>query len=484
MSNGSQTMNRWYRSRFDQFEKTLNGEASSPVHQLRRAAIARLGELGFPTTRDEEWRFTNVSAIARQEFTPAARPSARAESEIDLSPHTFGSDEVLRLVFRNGHFDHQHSSLKNVPEGVTVMSLAEALSSHREAVLPYLGRHIRLDENAFTALNAAFLLDGAFVHLRQGVGLDRPIHLLFLADGEEDHQLLVPRNLIVAEADSKVSIVESYSALRGGVYLTSAVTEFLVGDRAVVEHDKLQSESLTAYHVGTTHFHLGEGSTVLSNAVALGGKLVRNDLTAVLGAEGSHCALNGLSVSTGDQLIDNHTTIDHANPNCTSFELYKAILDGSSRGVFNGKIFVRKDAQKTDAKQTNKTLLLSDDAVMDTKPQLEIFADDVKCTHGATIGQLDEDQVFYLRSRGIELEAARDLLTFAFAGDVIERIHVTPLHDRLEGLLRHRLRQGRVSRSQFSRRYDNDSRTRCLHSRTENSPVPPPFSAAAPVGER
>jgi Fe-S cluster assembly protein SufD len=187
------------------------------------------------------------------------------------------------------------------------------------------------------------------------------------------------------------------------------------------------------------------GSTVVSNAVNLGGSLVRNDLTAVLGGQRAHCTLNGLSLGTAEQLVDNHTTIDHATPNCTSFELYKAILDGRARGVFNGKIFVRKDAQKTDAKQTNKTLVLSDDAVMDTKPQLEIFADDVKCTHGATIGQLEDEQVFYLRTRGIAMEEARDLLTFAFAADVIERVHVAPLHDRLDGMLRHRLHQGRVS---------------------------------------
>jgi len=412
---------------------------------MRRAAIVRLGEMGFPTTREEEWRFTNVSAIARRQFTPVPRPSDGARSAIDIAPHGFGSDEVLRLVFRNGHFDRRHSSLKDLPEGVTVMSLADALRSHAEAVLPYLGLHIRMDESAFTALNAAFLLDGAFIDVPQGVELDRPIHLLFLAENEQEDRLLTPRNLVIAGPDSKVSIVESYTALHEQVYLTSAVTEFIVGDRAVIEHDKLQTESTTAYHMGRTHFQLGADSTVVSNAIALGGNIVRNDLTAVLDAEGAHCALNGLSVATGDQLIDNHTTIDHAKPNCTSFELYKAILDGHSRGVFNGKIFVRKDAQKTDAKQTNKTLLLSDDAVMDTKPQLEIFADDVKCTHGATIGQLDDQQVFYLRSRGIELDAARDLLTFAFAGDVIERVHVTPLHDRLDAMLHHRLRQGRVS---------------------------------------
>lgn len=240
--------------------------------------------------------------------------------------------------------------------------------------------------------------------------------------------------------------METYVGHAGNTYLTNAVTEIVVGEGTVVEHDKLQLESLYAFHIGSTHVHMHQNSTLTSNSIALGGSLVRNNVTALLAGEGIECTLNGLSLSTGRQLIDNHTTIDHASPNCTSHELYKAILDGKSRGVFNGKIYVRKDAQKTDAKQTNKTLVLSDEAAIDTKPQLEIFADDVKCTHGATVGQLDEEQVFYLRSRGIGEVDARDLLTFAFLSDIINRVHVAPLREQLESMIHARLHHGRVTR--------------------------------------
>jgi Fe-S cluster assembly protein SufD len=240
--------------------------------------------------------------------------------------------------------------------------------------------------------------------------------------------------------------VESYVGIGEDNYLTNAVTEVVVGEGTTVEHDKLQLESLSAFHIGTTAIQQLAGSSVTSNSVALGGALVRNTVSVVLDGERCECTLNGLSLGTERQLIDNHTSIDHAHPHCESHELYKSVLDGAAKGVFNGKITVRRDAQKTDAKQTNKTLLLSDDATINTKPQLEIFADDVKCTHGATVGQLDEEQLFYLQTRGIGIEAARDLLTFAFATDVINRIHVEPLHAQLDTLLHNRLRQGRVAR--------------------------------------
>jgi Fe-S cluster assembly protein SufD len=285
--------------------------------------------------------------------------------------------------------------------------------------------------------------DGAFIYLPDGTQLEEAIHLLFLASGGE--QLQNPRNVIVTGRDCRLSIVETYHTTGTPLYWTNVVSEVVVGEKTVLEHDKLQAESVHAYHVGTTTIAQAAGSRVTSNSIAFGGAIVRNNVNVRLGGEQSECTLNGLSVATGAQLIDNHTAIDHAMPNCASHELYKAIHDGKSRGVFNGKIFVRQDAQKTDAKQTNKTLLLSDDATIDTKPQLEIFADDVKCTHGATVGQLDEDQVFYLRSRGIAEEDARDILTFAFASDVAGRVHVDPLRDQLDAMLHARLRQGRVS---------------------------------------
>jgi Fe-S cluster assembly protein SufD len=334
-----------------------------------------------------------------------------------------------------------------MPKGVRVGSLAEYLHDDPALVLKHLSRQARPEEGAFTALNTAFVQDGAFLYIPDGVELDGPIHLLFLATDRAEPFIQTPRNLVVAGEGCRLSIVESYHSLSGGKYFTNVVSEIMAGARTVIEHDKLQSESGNAFHIGTTYVSLGGQSNFVSNTISLGGSLVRNNVTVVLDDGGSECTLNGLSVSTGSQLIDNHTTIDHAKPNCISHQLYKAIVDGKSHGVFNGKILVRKDAQKTDAKQTNKTLLLSDEATIDTKPQLEIFADDVKCTHGATVGQLDEEQVFYLRSRGIPLEAARDILTFAFASDVVNRVHVEPLREQLDAMLRARLRQGRVAES-------------------------------------
>jgi Fe-S cluster assembly protein SufD len=286
--------------------------------------------------------------------------------------------------------------------------------------------------------------DGAFIYVPDGVEVTTPMILLFLSTADETPFITHPRNLIIVGKGSRVALIENYTGRGHNVYFTNAVTEVVAGAGAVIEHDKIQHESDNAFHVSSLHIVQEEGSSYTSNAITYGGSLVRNNVTSVLDGERCECTLNGLSLGTGNQHIDNHTSIDHAKPNCASHELYKAILEGRSRGVFNGKIFVRKDAQKTDAKQTNKTLLLSDDATIDTKPQLEIFADDVKCTHGATVGQLDEEQIFYLRSRGLALDDARDLLTNAFASDVINRISVGPLRELLNAMLHVRLCKGRL----------------------------------------
>ena len=433
----------WYLSSFEAFERGLNGESRLPIHVMRKTAMAKFAELGFPTTKHEEWRFTNITPIVRTRFTPATKSLARKVTSKDLGSFTFAGLNFHQLVFLNGHYSSELSAIGSLPKTVRVGSLADAVNADGDLMYAHLGKYVRGDENAFTALNTGFMQDGAFIFVPDGIALNEPVHLLFLSTGKDSSFISTPRNLIVVGKNSQISIIESYVSFAGVPYLTNAVTEMVIGESAVVEHDKFQDESLNAFHVGTTHFQQGAGSTVVSNSIALGGSVVRNNVTGVLGSEGVECTLNGLSIATGQQLVDNHTTIDHAFPNCTSHELYKAVLDGKSRGVFNGKIFVRKDAQKTDAKQTNKTLLLSDEATIDTKPQLEIFADDVKCTHGATVGQLDEEQIFYLRSRGLELEAARDLLTFAFASDVVNRIHVESLRNQLDTIIQDRLRKGR-----------------------------------------
>lgn len=434
-----------YRSHFEVLEQHLNGETGSAVHGIRSRAFGKFLELGFPGPKHEEWRFTNIAPIAKSAFKPAASFAAPAISSADVERFTFGGLHCTRLVFVNGRYAPQLSFLASLPEGATVGSLAEALVSHPDIVRTSLAKHAAYDDNTFTALNTAFMQDGAFVHVPDGKLVEDPIHVLFISTGAEDAFVVHPRNLIIAGNGSQVSLVESYVANGKGVYFTNAVTEFILGEQSVVEHDKFQDEAAAAFHIGTIHIHQKRKSNYTSNSIALGGALVRNNITVVLDAEWCEATLNGLSLATGDQLVDNHTTIDHAKPNCQSHELYKAILADRSRGVFNGKIFVRKDAQKTDAKQTNKTLLLSDGATIDTKPQLEIFADDVKCTHGATVGQLDEEQLFYLRAKGIGVDQARDILTFAFASDVIQRVHVEPLRDQLDQILQSRLRKARTN---------------------------------------
>ncbi len=434
-----------YRSAFALLERRLNGQASSAVHALRKAALQRFETVGFPTTKDEEWRFTNIAPIVATPFDAILeRPAASLPAET-LARWSFPGLNAHRLVFINGHYAPMLSTVGTLPSDVVVGSLAEALTTDGERVAKHLGTYARLEDNAFTALSTAFLQDGAYIVVPDKTVMKEPIHLLYYAAGADGPFMSHPRNLIIVGKQSKVSIVETFVGSVDHAYLTNTVTEMTVGEESVVEHDKLQLESPAGYHIGTAHIRMHAGSTLTSNAVSLGGSIVRNTVTAVLGAEDAECTLNGLSLGTGKQLIDNHTVIDHAQPNCVSHELYKAILDGTSRGVFNGKIFVRKDAQKTDAKQTNKTLLLSDDATIDTKPQLEIFADDVKCTHGATVGQLDEEQVYYLRTRGIGESDARDMLTFAFASDIVNRIHVAPLREQLEVLIHGRLRQGRIT---------------------------------------
>jgi Fe-S cluster assembly protein SufD len=442
MANTLTDAKSWYAAKFAEFERSLNGESKSAVHALRRDALARFAEKGFPTTADEEWRFTNIAPLARTHFTPATRPSQVSRAEIDQ----LSIPGSLRIVVVNGHHVPELSDARALPKGVRIQNLAAVVKDHAPMVAGSLGQLARPAENAITALGTAFLRDGAYIVLEDGAALESPVQIMYFGTGEGDPTLNTARNLIVVGNGARASIVETYAGRGTGVYWTNSITEMSVGRDAVVEHDKLQLEPAAVYHTGMTHIRLDAGSVVTSNAVSLGGSLVRNNVTAVFAGEHAECTLNGLSVAAGSQLIDNHTVIDHAVPHCASHELYKAILDGNSRGVFNGKIFVRQDAQKTDAKQTNKTLLLSDDATIDTKPQLEIFADDVKCTHGATVGQLDEDQVFYLRARGIGENEARDILTFAFASDVINRLHVDALRTQLDVMLRARLRQGRVTR--------------------------------------
>jgi Fe-S cluster assembly protein SufD len=385
------------------------------IQQLREAAFARFAEVGFPTTHDEEWRFTNVAPIVRTRFEPA-----RAWAWSVSAP------AVIQLVFVNGELVERPQEL---PKGVEAGSLMDA----PEAARQHLARYASYESQAFTALNTAFLAGGAFVHIPRGLVLEQPIEIVWVTGPAATPTVTHPRTLVLVGADAHCSILESYGGA-GDVYFTNAVTEIVAADSSVVDYYKLQQEGPLAYHVGAVHAALGRSANFGSHSISLGGALVRNDVNVTL-SEGTEATLNGLYLVDGTQHVDNHTTIDHARPHGTSHELYKGILDEKASAVFNGRILVRKDAQKTDSKQTNKNLVLSDDAVINTKPELQILADDVRCTHGATIGQLDAEAMFYLQSRGIAKAEARSLLTYAFAQDIVDRIKVQSLKDSIERIL-------------------------------------------------
>jgi Fe-S cluster assembly protein SufD len=371
------------------------------LEKLRENAFGRFAEQGFPTTRDEEWRFTNVAPIAR-------------------------------TAFRHWHADRLI---------VTPSAVEELSEEERER---HLGRYAAIEQNAFTALNTAFLCTTTAIKVPRGV-FTEPIEITYAAGAEvtDDPNEMAPvamhpRTLIVVAPGAQCTIVETYKG--AGKYFTNAVTEIVAGDGAVIDHYKVQLESREAFHVATMQVAVGRSASFTTHNLSLGGALVRNDIGVTLSA-GSDATVNGLYLVNGTEHVDNHTVIDHAQPHGTSHELYKGILDGRSSAVFNGRILVRKDAQKTDSKQTNKNLVLSDDAVIDTKPELQIFADDVRCTHGATIGQLDAESLFYMQSRGIGKAQARSLLTQAFAQDIVDRIKVPELRDRLEKVLSERLHE-------------------------------------------
>ncbi len=399
------------------------------VQDLRDRAASRFAALGFPTVREEEWRFTNVAPIASMEF--ALAPAATL-TEDDLRDVLY-ADAPHRLVLVNGRYSPVLSRMGKLPAGVRIGSLAAAVTDQADVVGRYLGRIADFADRPFAALNAALSADGAFVSIPDGVALEEPIQLLFVTTGPAGAPVMThPRVLIVAGDRSESRIVETYVGDAGQTYFSNAVTELFAGEHATLDHHKVQEESAEGFHVASLHVHASRGTKVASHSFSLGAKLSRNDVVALLDGEGAECTLNGLYLADGDRLVDNHTTIDHAKPHCQSHEIYKGILGGRARAVFNGKIIVRPDAQKTDAKQTNRALLLTDEASINTKPQLEIFADDVKCTHGAAVGQLDDDAIFYLRARGLTYFEARDMLIHAFAGDILSRVQVEPLRQALE----------------------------------------------------
>jgi Fe-S cluster assembly protein SufD len=419
-----------YLEIFDQFGSRT---ASQPrwLQSLRQEAFARFAETGFPTTHDEDWRFTNIGPVANTPFELAGPETVSREQ---LAP--FGASQfATHLVFVNGLFSQGLSTISSLPKGVRISSLAADLKNDPAKVESYLGRYLNLQRDSFASLNTALFEDGLSIEVADGVVVETPIYVLYVTVPRATPTMNHPRNLIAAGKSSQVTVVEDYVSLGEGISFSNAATELVAGDNANVSHYMIVREGDRAYNFSTLRIQQGRHANVATHSLLLSGALVRNNVHPVLAGEGSECLINGLFMANGRQHMDNYMLVEHASPHCDSRQFYNGILNGQSHGVFHGRIIVHKDAQKTDAKQTNRNLLLSDDAQIDTKPQLEIYADDVKCTHGATIGQVDENALFYLRSRGLAETAARHVLLLAFANECLDRMNSPQVREHLEKLV-------------------------------------------------
>jgi Fe-S cluster assembly protein SufD len=433
-----------YSESFRALREQSGAGSPSWMERLRESAFTSFERLGFPTTHQEEWKYTNVAPIAKAKFETAfehGKESLPALDAAGLQAFTYEEARRSQLVFVDGIYRPELSSVEALPEAVAAMDIAAALKEEKyaEIIRGQLARSADFNENAFTALNTAFLASGAFILIPQGAQVEQPVHLLFLADGRDALKASFPRVLIVAERGSTATVIESYASVGEDAYFTNAVVEVNLGDGARLNHYKVQRESAEAFHVATTQASLGRNSSYNSTAITLGAQLSRHNINVTLDHEGAEVWVDGLYLVGEGQHTDTHSLIDHRQPHCTSHQLYKGILDGKSRAVFNGKVFVREGAQQTDAMQTNRNLLLSNEARVDTKPQLEIFADDVKCAHGATVGQLEDEELFYLSSRGLSADLARNLLTYGFAEEVIEKIKVESIKAQLDEAVLNRL---------------------------------------------
>ncbi|HEX8175588.1 MAG TPA: Fe-S cluster assembly protein SufD [Pyrinomonadaceae bacterium] len=429
-----------YADMFAALKEKLGAREASWAKRLREDAMEHFEQLGFPSTFDEEWKYTNLAPLSKRQFEPGFESKNIELESGALEMVAYPEAEGSRLVFVNGVFKRELSSLDALPRGVAAENLSDALhGEHSEIVRERLARYAEYNENALVALNTAFMSDGAFLLIPKGVRVETPIHLLFLSVPQASPVVSFPRVLVIAGAQSEATLIESYASLEEGEYWTNGVVEVLLEDGAKLEHYKIQRESLRAFHTATTQVELGAASSFDTTTITLGAELSRHNINVGLRARGAECRVDGLYMVSTGQHTDTHSLIEHAEPYCTSRQLYKGILDGKSRAVFNGKVFVREGALQTDAQQTNRNLLLSNESRVDTKPQLEIFADDVKCAHGATVGQLEEEELFYLISRGLRPELARNLLTYGFAEEVIAKIGIESIKAQLDEVVLNRL---------------------------------------------
>ena len=401
------------------------------VTDLRREAISGFGKLGFPTLHDEEWRFTNLEVLRRGSFSIAENGISEV-SKKTVDSYGFSGLDCLRLVFVNGRFAPSLSDTGDAGEGVLVKSLSEAIREHGDLVKDHLARYADYEKDAFISLNTSYFEDGVFVYVPDGIVFDKPVHVLHVSTDEGRPLFINPRNLIIVGQSSSAKVIEHYVALSQNVYFSNVVTEVVCGENANLEHYRLEFESQKAFNFSTLRVNQQKNSNIVSHSILSGGAIVRNNIHPVLAGEGCNSDIYGLFVSEGRQHMDNFMRVEHASPHCDSRQFYNGVLDGRSKGVFHGRILVHEGAEKTDAKQTNRNLLLSDTAQIDTKPQLEIYNDDVKCTHGATIGQMDEEALFYLCSRGIPMKKAKIIMLRAFTNETLEHMSIDSVREALE----------------------------------------------------
>jgi Fe-S cluster assembly protein SufD len=437
----------FYISAFTKFEEKLNGQSKTFLHDIRKDALNKLASINFPTTRDEEWKYTNVSPITKQNYVHAINLDSPKITRDEINQLLFNEFDYHLLVFVNGLFSEELSLIGEVPKDVLIGSLSNISQKNPELLKKYYNKFSKID-NAFNALNTVYATDGLVVIVPDGKVVEKPIQVLFINQSDESNLLSVPRNLIAVGKNSQVSVIFNIRGKFDHKYLSNTVTEVFVDESGLVDLYKIQNESDSAFHIDKVQAQQQRSSIFNHYNINLGGAIVRNDINSVLDDENIETHYYGLYLANGKQHVDNHTFVDHAKPNCMSNELYKGILDDNSRGVFNGKIIVRKDAQKTNAYQQNKTILLSRNATIDTKPQLEIFADDVKCSHGATVGHLDEVSEFYIRSRGVPQELAKSMLIRAFANDVVEKIKIEPLREQVNHMIFEHLHRSEITNSE------------------------------------
>ena len=428
----------WQNLKLDRVPQALAGHGVPWLRQARQSAFERFAAHGFPTRREEDWKYTDVSVLGKRASLAPDNIPPDPPSEGALYAWMLAQENTHLMVFLNGHYDPELSAIAELPAGVRLESLADLLDGSADLSKEFLAE--QCEHTIFSSLNTALATDGAVLNLAPGTVLEAPIYLLFIASGHG--AAIYPRNIVIAGEGARATVIEHYLGVAEAHNFTDTVTQISLGAGAEIEHCKLLLEGSSAFHIAGIHAEQAANSRFVSHSFTLGGRLTRNDITTRLNEPGCHCTLNGLYLLDGKQHVDHHTRIDHLAPSGTSREYYRGILDGESHGVFNGKVIVHPGAIKTDAHQSNHNLLLSQQAEVDTKPQLEIFADDVKCTHGATVGQLEAASLFYLRSRGIDTELARSMLVYGFAFEIIEKVTVPDLRNRIEHLVLDRLPQG------------------------------------------